>query len=119
MTISLEIFFEFVSGSRYDGLVGDRSGLRTRAEREKDSEAEAFTLAVGDAVRQARQKRGWTQVELAEKAGLSGNYVARLERGEVGPSLFVAQRLCEALDTDLDSLTAPKTARTTKRRVAR
>jgi transcriptional regulator with XRE-family HTH domain len=101
-------------------VVGDRSGLRARTEREKDSDADAFTQAVGESIRRARQERGWTQVELAEKAGLSGNYVARLERGEVGPSLFVAQRLCEALDTDLDSLTSPKPARaTTKRRALR
>jgi transcriptional regulator with XRE-family HTH domain len=67
-------------------------------------------------------ERGWTQVELAQAAGLSSNYVARLERGEVGPSLFVAQRLCEALDTDLDTLTGTgqrSAGKTGKRRTAR
>jgi len=63
-----------------------------------------FAQRVGEAVRHARQGNGWTQKELAEQAGLSPNYVARLERGELGPSLFVANQLCEALGTDLDSL---------------
>ena len=102
-------------------LVSERSGIRAKSEREPSTaDSDAFTAAVGEAIRRARQERGWTQVELAEKAGLSSNYVARLERGEVGPSLFVAQKLCEALDTDLDALTAPPRARnTTKKRAVR
>jgi transcriptional regulator with XRE-family HTH domain len=95
-----------------------RSGIRAR-QKENTGDPEAFTHTVGEAIRRARQQHGWTQVELADASGLSSNYVARLERGEVGPSLFVAQKLCEALDTDLDSLTAPKPSRTTKRRSAR
>ena len=63
-----------------------------------------FAARVGEAVRHARQAHGWTQAELAAHAGLSPNYVARLERGELGPSFFVATQLCVALGTDLDSL---------------
>lgn len=85
-----------------------RSGLRAREE--KAGDPEAFTQTVGASIRRARQERGWTQNALAEAAGLSSNYVARLERGEVGPSLFVAQTLCDALDIDLDSLTGPPRA---------
>jgi len=51
-------------------------------------------------------------------AGLSPNYVARLERGELGPSLFVANQLCEALGIDVDALLRPAAPmRTTRRRV--
>lgn len=100
--------------------MSERSGIRAKSEHPSTADADAFTHAVGEAIRRARQERGWTQVELAEKADLSSNYVARLERGEVGPSLFVAQKLCEALDTDLDALTAPPRARnTTKKRAVR
>jgi transcriptional regulator with XRE-family HTH domain len=70
----------------------------------KADDPKAFAAKVGEAVRRARQGHGWTQAELANHAGLSPNYVARLERGELGPSLFVANQLCEALGTDLDSL---------------
>ena len=90
--------------------MSERSGLQARGQ--KGDDPEAFTHTVGAAIRRTRQERGWTQNELAEAAGLSTNYVARLERGEVGPSLFVAQKLCEALEIDLDSLTAaPRAAR--------
>jgi transcriptional regulator with XRE-family HTH domain len=83
---------------------------------EVTTEAE-FAVAVGDGIRRARQQLGLTQVELAERADLSPNYVARLERGELGPSLWVAFRLAEALGVEVESLTAKVTRRTGKRRI--
>lgn len=82
-----------------------------------DALARAFTERVGDAIRSARRTREWTQAELAERAELSANYVARLERGELGPSLWVAHKLVSALGTTLDALlanakVAPPLART-------
>lgn len=62
---------------------------------------------VGEAIRRARQEHGWTQAFLAEQSGLSPNYIARLERGELGPSLFVANRICAALSIDLEELVTP------------
>jgi transcriptional regulator with XRE-family HTH domain len=82
-------------------------------------EHRSFNSIVGEAIRRARQEHGWTQAFLAEQAGLSPNYVARLERGELGPSLFVANRICEALSIEIDALVAPAglaTRRTGKRR---
>lgn len=64
-----------------------------------------YEKRVGDAIRRARKKRGWTQATLARHARLSPNYVARLERGEMGPSLFVADRICRALGRSLTFLT--------------
>ncbi len=66
--------------------------------------ARAFTLRVGEAIRSARRTRDWTQADLAERAELSANYVARLERGELGPSLWVAHKLASALGTSIDAL---------------
>jgi ribosome-binding protein aMBF1 (putative translation factor) len=86
-----------------------------------EDEHHVFNTMVGDGIRRARQEHGWTQAFLADKAGLSPNYIARLERGELGPSLFVANRICEALTIALEELVgAPGVARktTTKRRVA-
>ena len=80
----------------------------------------SFAAMVGEAVRRARQAQGWTQAHLALQAGFSPNYIARLERGELGPSLFVASQLCEALGIDVDALTTPPAAspRSTRRRIA-
>jgi transcriptional regulator with XRE-family HTH domain len=80
----------------------------------------AFAVGVGERVRHLRQGRGWTQVQLAEAASLSPNFIARLERGELGASFFVASQLAAALEVDVNQLlasTAP-TARTTRRRLA-
>lgn len=115
---------------RYGLSVGtDQSGRRPKFDPEqRDAKADAqdehraFNTTVGEAIRRARQEHGWTQAFLAEQAGLSPNYVARLERGELGPSLFVASRICEALTIEIDSLVAPPSgtqrgkATTTKRR---
>ena len=79
-----------------------------------------FATGVGEAVRRGRQAQGWTQAQLAEEAGFSPNYIARLERGELGPSLFVAARLCEVLRIDVTALLGgpTSTARSTRRRMA-
>jgi transcriptional regulator with XRE-family HTH domain len=83
------------------------------------ADPKVFASGVGEGVRNARQARGWTQAELAERAGLSANYVARLERGELGASLFVAHRLCDALGIDVSDLLqrAETPARTGRRRI--
>lgn len=112
--------------------MGQESGKRPKFEPEPKTLAKTpeavqdehheFNAIVGEAIRRARQERGWTQAFLADQARLSPNYVARLERGELGPSLFVANRICEALNIALDELVgapggaARKTV--TKRRVA-
>lgn len=92
----------------------DQSGRRPKVDPEQretrsteaQAEHRAFNATVGEAIRRSRQEHGWTQAFLAEQAGLSPNYVARLERGELGPSLFVASRLCEALGIEVDALVA-------------
>lgn len=43
----------------------------------------AVSLAsVGDAVRDARRGRGWSQTQLGEEAGVSRPTIARIERGD-------------------------------------
>jgi transcriptional regulator with XRE-family HTH domain len=100
----------------------DQSGRRpkydpTRRASEAPIDPNEFAATVGECIRRARQERGWTQAELAERAGLSANYVARLERGELGPSLFVAFRLAEALETQVEALIMGPPSRRTKRRI--
>jgi transcriptional regulator with XRE-family HTH domain len=70
----------------------------------------SFNTNVGEAIRRARRARRWTQAALAKRAGVSANYIARLERGELGPSLFVASRICAALTISIDVLVAPANA---------
>ena len=113
-------------GLSYDFRMGQESGRRpkfdpeARAPEDVADEHQAFNAVVGDGIRKSRQEHGWTQAFLAEQARLSPNYIARLERGELGPSLFVANRICEALGIDLELLVglpaADSTRKTAKRR---
>lgn len=116
--------------------VGQESGRRPKFDPDQretrgsspdgQDEHRSFNVMVGEAIRRSRQEHGWTQAFLAEQAGLSPNYIARLERGELGPSLFVANRICGALAIALEVLVTPiaggvqtttrKTAATPKRR---
>ncbi|NOU26887.1 MAG: helix-turn-helix transcriptional regulator [Polyangiaceae bacterium] len=90
-----------------------------RALAELPTDPELFAASFGEALRHSRQRRGWTQAELADAAGISPNYVARLERGELSPSLFVAVRLATALEMSVEGLLAkpPSPQRSTKRRI--
>ena len=54
-----------------------------------------------------RTARGWTQPELARRAGTAVTSISKLERGERSPSLELACRLAAALGVDLNSLSVP------------
>ena len=57
-------------------------------------------------LKDARKANGWTQDELAERAGTSKQVVSRYERGERSPKLGDAQKLMNALGLDFDRLAA-------------
>ena len=81
-----------------------RIPVTTKIASETIADEHEFVTQVGEAIRRSRAALGWTQVQLATEAELSANYVARLERGELGPSLFVAARLARAMGVALDDL---------------
>lgn len=47
----------------------------------------------------ARDQKGWTQEELAERARVSARYVGAIERRQVSPSIDVLERLAKALQS--------------------
>lgn len=54
-------------------------------------------MKFGKNLKEIREKRGMTQVDIAIKAGITINYYARIERGEENPSLEVLRGLATAL----------------------
>ncbi len=52
----------------------------------------------------AREAKGWTQVKLSMEAEISQQSVTYYETGTRVPSLEVAQRLAQVLDTTVDYL---------------
>lgn len=61
---------------------------------EYDALAEEFSLA--EALLRARAEADMTQAQVAEKMKTSQSYVAKLESGQVSPSMKALQRYAEA-----------------------
>jgi transcriptional regulator with XRE-family HTH domain len=60
---------------------------------------------MGTMLKELRETKGLTQVELAKKARVTQSYLAELEAGEkTNPSLEVIQRLAKALRVPLSEL---------------
>ena len=87
------------------GERGDWSTLRDRRMSEPGA-AEAYEAArlafeLGRAVRELRERRGWSQSQLANACGMTQSAVARFEAGGTVPTLPVLERLASALEVGL------------------
>ena len=54
-------------------------------------------LQLAHKLKGVRQKKSLTQSDVADKAGISTNYYARIERAEVTPSVEILERVVKAL----------------------
>jgi transcriptional regulator with XRE-family HTH domain len=63
--------------------------------------------ALGARVKELRRRRGFSQEELAGRAGLHWTYLSDLERGQQTPTVDVVNRLARALGTTLAEFFAP------------
>lgn len=70
-----------------------------------------WLVAFGEAVRAERRRHGWTQAQLAERAGLHHNYVSLVERGNTAPALDTVVALADALGCRVSRLVAAAEAR--------
>jgi transcriptional regulator with XRE-family HTH domain len=61
----------------------------------------------GDRLRELRTAKGWTQGELADRAGMAKAGIANLEQGRTGPSWETVVRLCAALGVPCDAFQEP------------
>ncbi len=55
-------------------------------------------LTFGEKLRAIRKARGWSQKQLADKAGFSQMQVSAYERNLTNPSLLLFECLCKALN---------------------
>jgi len=53
---------------------------------------------IGKNLQQIRHKQNLTQAEVAKRAGTTVNHYAKIERGEVAPSLKTLEKIVKALD---------------------
>lgn len=59
---------------------------------------------IGYKLQSARQKKGYTQAEVAKRAGTTVNHYAKIERGEVVPSLKTLEKIVKALGVSSSSV---------------
>jgi transcriptional regulator with XRE-family HTH domain len=57
-------------------------------------------IQFGKHLRKLREEKGWTQEELADKAGMHFTYIGQIERGVRNPSLINLEKLAKALKID-------------------
>jgi ribosome-binding protein aMBF1 (putative translation factor) len=88
--------------------MGEGSGWAAMRERRlaEPGAAEAYDAArlafeLGRSVRELRERRGWSQTQLAKVSGMTQSAVARFEAGGTVPTLAVLERLAAALDVSL------------------
>lgn len=74
------------------------------------TESTDYLAQVGALVRGARQNRGLTQAQLAERLGTSQSAIHRIEQGSQNVSLDMLSRISAALDSELISIGQPKHA---------
>lgn len=48
--------------------------------------------------------KGWPQIELAKRSGVSQAFISQIEKGERVPTVFVAKRIADALAMTVDEL---------------
>lgn len=60
--------------------------------------------ALGEAVRQLREKRGITQERLAQDAGLTTGTVSLIERGRSNPAWGTVKAIADGLGTSITEL---------------
>ena len=64
----------------------------------------AFLEGFGHAVREAREKHGWSQEELGFEAELDRTYISGIERGVRNPTLESVHRIASALKVSPSTL---------------
>ena len=64
----------------------------------------ALADELANRVRAAREAKGWTQAELAERIGVSRKTINTIENGIFIPSTVIALRLARAFDRKVEQL---------------
>lgn len=61
---------------------------------------------LGTNLRKAREERGWSQEEFADRAGIHRTYVSDIERGARNPTILIVEKLADALGLRASDLLA-------------
>jgi methanogenic corrinoid protein MtbC1/DNA-binding XRE family transcriptional regulator len=93
-----------VDGAAPDALSGMHEARRLMGAVPAAATGEDYFGRLGGRVQELRSRKGWTQQQLAEGAGLDRTYISGLEHGKQNPTLGALLRLARALEVPLDRL---------------
>ncbi|MGN6795139.1 MAG: helix-turn-helix domain-containing protein [Streptosporangiaceae bacterium] len=93
--------------SRRTSLAAARAARTHRPEVTAAYEQTRLRFELAEAVRARREELGWSQRQLAERAGMTQPGIARFEAGGTTPTLPLLERLAAALDLTLNVSLAP------------
>lgn len=65
---------------------------------------EKIRQELGEKIKIAREKANLTQEELANKAGMSSNYFAKIERGEINTTILKFYKIKKALNVEASDI---------------
>jgi transcriptional regulator with XRE-family HTH domain len=66
--------------------------------------ADDLLVRLGDRIAKLRRKRGWTQVEMAERVGIDRSFLADVERGKRNVSILNLELMAKGLKVSLAQL---------------
>ena len=69
---------------------------------------------LGNAMRNARKSRGFTQERLSDVSGVSVRHIEKNKKGDVNPSFDIMEKLITALGTSFDAFYNPASDKETK-----
>jgi len=61
-------------------------------------------METGKIIALLRDKKNWSQTDLADKSGVSRVMIGKYERAEAAPSIDAAKKIADAFDVSLDYL---------------
>jgi transcriptional regulator with XRE-family HTH domain len=67
-----------------------------------------YLKRLGPRLRELRKNAHMTLEDLADKAGINPNYIARVERGEVNVTVQTLERIARGLNLDLQEILLPE-----------
>jgi transcriptional regulator with XRE-family HTH domain len=70
-------------------------------------------VEIATLVRTAREARGWSQTDLAERSGVSHSGISALEKGKGAPTMTTLRKLADALGVDVSQLIGSEPVRST------
>lgn len=66
-----------------------------------DDYYEKIQNRIGETIRNERKKQNYSQMQLAEIAGIHYNYLGEIERAEKSPTFITLLKICFALGMDI------------------